>query len=121
MKKILILEDEEILGRVYKKKLEGAGFEVLWTKTIQDTEQMVHQFSADLILLDHGISGHEKAGVDIIFELRKVLPATKIVMLSNYSDFELQSKALYEGADAYLVKINTPPKALVAYIRDLIG
>ena|SRR5690606_14178679 len=120
MKKILILEDEEVLGRVYKKKLESAGFIVEWTRTIDETEKKVRDFKADVILLDHGITGHERAGVDLIGGLRTLLPHSKIIMLSNYSDFELQSKAMYEGADAYLVKINTPPKVLVSYIQGLI-
>jgi len=119
MKKILILEDEDVLGKVYKKKLKAAGFDVQWVKTVEETEQLVRHFPADILLLDHGIRGHEKAGVDLIPMLRKVLPDSKILMLSNYSDFQLQSAAVNEGADAYLVKINTPPKVLVQYIEGL--
>ena len=119
MKKILILEDEDVLGKMYKKKLEAAGFEVQWVKTVEKTEQMVQRFPADLLLLDHGIRGYEKAGIDIIPLLRKILPDSKILMLSNYSDFQFHAKAIEEGADAYLVKINTPPKVLVQYIQDV--
>ena len=119
MKKILILEDEEVLGRIYKKKLEAAGFEVLWAKTVEETEDAVQHFPADVLLLDHGIRGHEKAGVELIAQLREILPDSKIIMLSNYSEIQLQEKAKREGADAYFVKINTPPQVLIKYIEGL--
>lgn len=121
MKKILILEDEEVLGRVYKKKLEEAGFEVVWVKTVEETETLIHSYAADILLLDHGIRGYEKAGIDLIPLLRTVLPHSKIIMLSNYSDFQMQVKALEKGADDYLVKINTHPRELVRRIQALFS
>lgn len=119
MKKILILEDEDVLGRIYKKKLEAAGFEVYWAKTVEETEDTVQRFPADVLLLDHGIRGHEKAGVELISLLREILPQSKIIMLSNYSEIQLQERAKKEGADAYFVKINTPPPVLIKYIEGL--
>lgn len=121
MIKVLILEDEITLGRVYKKRLEGAGFSVEWTKTVAETEERVGVFRPDVILLDHGIPGYEKRGVDLIVELRAFSPASKIIMLSNYSDSPLQKKALQDGADAYLVKINTPPQVLISFLQNLIS
>ena len=119
MKKVLILEDEEVLGKVYKKKLEAAGFEVAWMKSVEETEEYVKNHQADVVLLDHGIQGHEKAGVDLIPYLKDMMPDAKIIMLSNYSHSDLQQRALKEGAHAYLIKINTDPQALVVFIQQL--
>jgi len=119
MKKVLILEDEEVLGKVYKRKLEGAGFEVAWMKSVEETEAYITDHTADVVLLDHGIQGHEKAGVDLIPLLKEMMPEARIIMLSNYSHSELQHRALREGAHAYLIKINTDPQALLAFIQKL--
>ena len=116
--KVLIMEDEEVLGKLYQKKLEKAGFETLWLDTINKTEEQLPQFMPDIVLLDHSISGEEQSGMDLIPFVRKLLPKSKIVMLSNYSDFHLKEKALEAGADDYLVKIDNPPNIIAKYLLN---
>ena len=41
MKNIILLEDEEVLGKIYKKNLEAAGHEVIWVKTTEGVEGVV--------------------------------------------------------------------------------
>ncbi len=114
---ILILEDEEVLGKIYKKKLEQAGYMVMWCKTAEETELSLESFHADIVLLDHGIKGMEKSGLELIPTVKEHLPDSLVIMLSNYSAEQLQQDAVYKGADAYLIKINTPPAALVQYLQ----
>ena len=120
-KKIIFLEDEEVLGRIYTEHLKAAGFEVKWLKTTKETEEMAKKIKADLVLLDQGIRGENKSGLDIICSLKAALPEAKIVMLSNFSHFQLEEEALKAGAIGYLVKINTPPNALVKYVNKLFS
>ncbi len=116
-KKILILEDEKIIGKLYQKKLEKTGFEVLWLETIQETKDEFFKFKPDIVLLDHSIKGEEKSGMVLVSKIRKALPQAMIIMLSNYSDFHLKEKALKKGADEYLVKINNPPAVLAELLK----
>lgn len=118
-RKITILEDEEVLGKVYTKKLSTAGYEVKWLTTVEETEASFAVFAPDVVLLDHGIRYHEKAGVDLIPIVRERFPEAKIIMLSNYSHGELQQKALSAGANLYLIKINTTPSQLIQQIEKL--
>lgn len=118
MKKVLILEDEEILGSIYKKKLVNEGFDVQWVKTIAEVKFQAQEYDADFVILDHGIKNDEGSGLDVIPTVRKFLPDVHIVMLSNYSQSQLQEKALREGANAYMIKMNTSPKALVHYLNS---
>ena len=120
MKKIILLEDEEVLGKIYKKNMERAGYEVRWLKSTKETIAAAKKFKANLILLDHGIRGEDKSGLEIIADLKEAIPDAKIVMLSNYSHFQLEEEALEAGAIGYLVKINTPPSALVDYVDKLL-
>ncbi|MDF2379454.1 MAG: response regulator [Candidatus Gracilibacteria bacterium] len=119
--KILILEDEEVLGRIYKKRLEKAGYVVNWCKTAEETELELEHFMADIVLLDHGIKGMEKSGLELIPTVKEHLPNAHVIMLSNYSAEQLQTDAVYKGADAYLIKINTPPKVLVEYLHSHVS
>ncbi len=116
--KILILEDEEILGKLYAKKLEKADFEVKWINRIKEVEKATSDFNPEIVLLDHGINGEEQSGMDIIPNVRKIVPNAKIVMLSNYSKFHLEKKVIESGADDYLVKLDTSPNTLVKYIKN---
>ena len=42
-------------------------------------------FLADIVLLDIGIKGHPTTGLDIVPNLREILPQAKLFVLSNYS------------------------------------
>lgn len=119
-KKILLLEDEEILGRIYSRSLREAGFTVVWRKTIKAIQQFIGKSSADGIVLDQGIKEEEQSGMTLIPILKKKFPHAKIVMLSNYSQFQLGKKALKAGADAYWIKLNTPPSDLVRHLKKLL-
>jgi len=119
MKNIILLEDEEVLGKIYKKNLEKVGHRVTWVKTTEEIEGLIDNVPADIILLDQGIAGEDRSGLDIIPMVRAVNPKAKIVMLSNYSHFQLKQKAIDAGADDYLVKIDTTPVRLIEYIDSL--
>lgn len=119
--KIMFLEDEDVLGKIYRKKLESEGYKILWVKTVDEAEKQVQGFQPDLVLLDHAIRGKERSGIDLIPLLRSMLPQAKIIMLSNYSAYDMQEAAMKAGADGYLVKINMPPKALVEYLGTLFA
>lgn len=114
---ILVLEDEEVLGKIYKKKLEQAGYIVVWCRTAEETELKLTHLHADIVLLDHGIKGMEKSGIELIPTVKAALPESYVVMLSNYSAEQLQRNAVYSGADAYLIKINTPPQVLIEFFK----
>jgi len=118
MKSILYLEDEEIIGTIYKKNLEKAGFTVVWTKTSDETLRSAEKKKYDFIALDHALK-EDVTGMDILPAIREKQPKSKIVMLSNYSQFQMEAKAKELGADGYLVKINTTPKSLIEYIKTL--
>jgi len=119
VKKILILEDEEIIGRIYAHGLKDAGFRVKWETTTNGALQTAKSFKPDIVLLDHAIRDEEQSGLDIIPELKKMLPDASVVMLSNYSHTQLEKTALERGAIGYLIKLETTPALLIDYINNL--
>lgn len=118
MKKILYLEDEEVIGEIFKKKLEKAGYGVDWKTTSGETIKSAKSIKYNIVLLDQALK-EEVSGMDIIPEIRKCLPKAKIIMLSNYSQFQMEEKAKKLGADRYLVKLNVTPETLVEYLKKL--
>ena len=117
--KILLLEDENALAQLYLKKLVGAGFEVRLFEEADDLLASLGDYKPDLAFLDHALHGENKSGLDVIPALKEANPNMTIVMLSNYSEFQMEKEAKEAGAADYLLKINTPPSALVNYAEKL--
>jgi len=117
--KILLLEDEDILAKLYLKKLTEVGFEVrLYEEVKKLLEEVVH-YKPDMAFLDHALQGVNKSGLDVIPVLKKVNPAMAIIMLSNYSEFQMKEESRKAGAIDYLLKINTSPATLANYAQRL--
>lgn len=121
MQKILIIEDEEVIGELYKKKLDAEGYQVEIAKTIEKAQELITYLVPDLILVDYQLHGKEESGLNFIPEIRKSLPESKIVMLSNYSLAKLGEDARTAGANDFLIKLNTPPRFMVEYVKNLFG
>ena len=81
--KILIIEDEDVLGKAYQMILEDF-YDVKWVMTAEKGEELVNFFQPDLILLDHGLPAPGKNGITAIPHLKKCFPDAKIIIFSNY-------------------------------------
>lgn len=119
MKNILLLEDEEVLGQIYKKNLEKVGFIVNWQKTVKQAQYAIKSFSPDIALLDHGIRGEELSGIEFTKEIKKQFPHSKVFILSNYSKIALHEQFVKSKADDFFLKLEYTPRILSAYLSKL--
>lgn len=122
MAKILLVDDDPLLVRMYQKKLENDGYAV---ETADDGDvalQRVDEFNPDLILLD--IMMPKMDGYEVLKQL-KANDSTRnipVIMLTNVSatDADLE-KGMELGAVAYLVKANNRPSAVVEKVKEILG
>ena len=97
--RILAVDDHEMTTMGYKFILEDTEFDdfkVLvdtaksYEQAIEKIENSVNSFAYDILLLDIQLSqateGPAKTGEDIGVFARKVIPKTKIVFMSSFSD-----------------------------------
>ncbi len=119
IKKVIFLEDEKALSKLYVSKLKEAGFKVTLFESAEDLIEKCESIKPDAAILDQALHGAEKSGLDAIPKLRECNPDMKIVIFSNYSEFQMKSEAKKAGADDYLLKLETPPPALVNYLKKL--
>jgi len=110
MAKVLLIDDEPLLLRMYEKKLKLEGFEVETASSGQKGLEKVKTFQPHLILLDilmPGMDGFQ------VMETLKADPQTKkipVVFLTNLSRDEGDvNKGLEMGAVAYFVKAYYTP------------
>lgn len=120
-KKILILEDEPVLAKIYKKNLEASGYIVKCAESVEKAVEILNDYQPDLALVDHGIKGEKEAGLDFVPKIKKLFPDVKIIMLSNYNHHKIQEEAKEAGVDDYLIKLNTSPKTLIEYVEKLFS
>jgi DNA-binding response OmpR family regulator len=121
MKRILIIEDDQIVANVYRNKLavEGYGAEVA-----SDGEtglKVMRTYKPQLILVDLMLPGI--SGVDVIKEVRSEAEFVKtpIIVFSNTYLTNLIQEAWRAGANKCLSKSSCTPKDVIEIVRNAIG
>ncbi len=116
MKKIIIIEDEEIIREELQSFLSKYNYQVVAPVNFEDIIEKILEEGADLILLDINLPVYD--GYYICREIRKVSDVPIIIVTSRDSDMdELMSMNL--GADDFITKpYNT--QILLARIAALL-
>ncbi len=100
--KVLLIEDEELVGTMVRMNLESVGYQVDWARDGQQGLDLARTDSFDAILLDISLPGIN--GMEILSQLRTQGLATPIMMLTAQHEVSTKVKALENGADDYLAK-----------------
>lgn len=122
MAKILLVDDDPLLIRMYQKKLENDGYEVETANDGQEALDKVPKFNPDLILLD--IMMPKMNGYDVLKNLKANSATSNIpvIVLTNVSatDEDVE-KGMELGAISYLVKAGNRPSAIVSKVKEILG
>lgn len=100
MTKILVVDDEAVLCRLYAEELSEEGYEVVSTSDCRGLMEMIEECGPDLILLD--IRMGEYDGLDLLQNIRNVYYNMPVILFSAYSSFKYDLKSI--AADSYVVK-----------------
>jgi len=120
-KRILIIEDEEILMNLLQRKLIQEGYEVSIARDGDEGLKLMKEASPDLILLDilmprmGGIEGMEAMQKD---DGLKNIP---VVIISNSGQPVEIDKAQKLGAKDWLIKTEFDPQEVVEKVKKQIG
>lgn len=120
MPKILIVEDDPFLLKMYTKKLQVEGFEVEIAKDGEDGLAKLKSFMPDLALMD--VMLPKLSGIEVL-EKAKSDPQTKnipIIVISNLSTPTDTDAAIKKGAAGYFIKSDNTPSQLIEKIRKFV-
>jgi DNA-binding response OmpR family regulator len=121
MKKILIIEDDQILGNIYRNKLTVEGYQVESATTGESGLALMRTFQPTMILLDLILP--QLSGVDVIKHIRAEsdFAKTPVVVLSNTYLTNLIQDAWKAGATKCLSKATCSPKEILEVVRSTVG
>ncbi len=105
-KTILVVDDEPNIVRTVSDILEDEGFEVMAASDGESALKMVEDELPDLALLDIALPGID--GLELLKQLKELVPALPVVMISAYGNVENAVKATRLGAYDFIEK---PPHA----------
>lgn len=120
MKKILLVEDEQILSEMYQSRFSRAGFEVVLASEAKKGLQKAKKVKPDLIILDillpreNGLFFLEKWFKD------PKISSIPVVIFSNFDDPDAKQKARELGAKDYLIKTNYTPREITEKIKQYL-
>ena len=121
MKRILIIEDDQIVANVYRNKLAVEGYAIEVAPDGETGLKVMRTFKPQLILLDLMLPGI--SGVDVIKEVRSEQEFSKIpiIVFSNTYLTNLIQEAWRAGANKCLSKSSCTPKDVIEIVRNAIG
>lgn len=105
MKKILIIEDEEIIRNELKTLLENSGYEVVVLENFNNIKEYVKNTKTDLLLLDINLPNAN--GEMLLKEIRKESNIPIIIVTSRVGEVDEVLSISY-GADDYITKPYNP-------------
>ena len=102
MAKILVLDDVLDAGNLVKRILQKKGHEVdVFT---EEEDAIKHARSSDVELAILDIKLKKMSGVEVLEELKKIVPSMRAIMLTGYPTMETARESLKLGASEYCVK-----------------
>lgn len=121
LQKVLVVEDEDMLGRALEMKLKHDGFDVARAGNGQIGYDLAQTFLPDIILAD--IMMPVMDGKAMLKKLRELpqFKSTPAIILTNAGTVENMEEAkLVSGASDFLIKSNVNLDEVAAKIRMLL-
>ena len=112
--KILILDDEPIVGDRLKPALEKCGYDV---ETLTDSQAAIDQLAQtryDVLITDLKMAG--PSGLDVLRFVREHTPGTRVIVITGYATAEQAKESMKGGAVDFIAK-----PFRISQLRELIA
>ncbi|TSC75285.1 MAG: hypothetical protein G01um101430_492 [Parcubacteria group bacterium Gr01-1014_30] len=116
--KILMIEDDHFLRKVYRDKLIREGFDFIEaTNGIEGTNKIISE-KPDLVLLDLILP--KKNGFDVLIDVKRNKETANIpvIILSNLGQESDVKRGLSLGAKDYLIKPEVGLSQVIAKVKE---
>src|SRR5262245_22937699 len=121
MKKILIIEDDQIVANIYRNKFSIEGFQVEIALDGHVGLELVRSFRPDAVVLDLMLP--KLTGIELMKKIRSEPEFEKlpVIVFSNTYLTQMVQDAWKAGATKCLSKSNCTPKQVIDVVRTTLG
>lgn len=121
MKKILVVEDEQLLREIYVIALNSAGYTVTAANDGLEAIGMLEESVPDLILLDLLMPKLDGLGFLRETNLTVKYPNIKVILFSNMSSSAKVEEAINLGVSKHIIKSSLTPKQLLLEVKSVLS
>jgi DNA-binding NarL/FixJ family response regulator len=102
-KRVLLIDDEDLMLDLFQELLKEAGFEIVRAKNTSEALAQMQKHSIDAVLLDIGLEGED--GLTFLPKFKQVYKTVPVVILTGigYDNSKIKT-ALENGASGYFSK-----------------
>lgn len=121
MLSILVVDDEAPVREwiVYCIKNLGQEFNVVGTaKSGKEAYNMILDKKPNAVITDIKMPGMD--GIELMQQVKKILPYTKFIILTNYAEFSYAKEAITYGATEYLLKSELRSADLAKILEEIL-
>jgi DNA-binding NtrC family response regulator len=101
-KKILVIDDEEIIRDLLKETFNRKGYDVETIGKGKDVLRILEDQRLDLVVTDLRLP--DISGMKILSEVKKKFPELGVIMITGYGSIKNAVKAMKQGAFDYITK-----------------
>ncbi len=119
MKKVLIIEDDPIVGKVHRALLEKEGYQVEVAGDGEKGFQQVHEFHPDAVMLDLMLP--KLSGLDLLKKIRveSALRDLPVFVFTNAYVPTMIQEANRAGANTVFNKSSVTPNQIIGALRQV--
>jgi two-component system response regulator RegA len=111
----LLVDDDERLRSRMARAFEERGYEVQQAEEYEGATAVAERESTEYAVVDLRMPG--KSGLEVVRELHRIDPATKIVVLTGYGSIATALEAVRLGATHYLTKPANVDEVIASFER----
>jgi CheY-like chemotaxis protein len=121
MERILIVEDDQIVGNIYRNRLSLEGYQVEIARDGLAGLEMVHSFRPDAVILDLMLP--RMTGVELMKRIRSEpgLQQLPVIVFSNTYLTNMVQEAWKAGATKCLSKSSSTPMQVIEVLRGALS
>ena len=120
MKRILIVDDHEVLRegvkRIFEKEAVATTFGE--ASTGHEALKLAREADWDIVVLD--LSLGERSGLEVLKELKQIRPRLPVLILSMHTEVQFARRAFKAGASGYITK-DSPRSELIKAINKVVN
>ena len=117
MANVLVIDDDESIGRVLTKLVRNLNHHAAYTLTLKEGIKKVQSGSFDVVFLDVNLP--DGSGLDAIEKIRNISKLPEIIIITGAGDPDGAEIAIKNGAWDYIQKPISPKKVILPLKRVL--